>query len=136
VALHGRPTIAEIADQVGVGDEEVLEALDAFGAYRAASLEAARGGDDDDGGTLGDAISTDDARLQRTEDRAVIAHLMRRVTPREREVLLLRFVGDLTQAEIGQRVGLSQMQVSRIIPQALRRLQATPAAQESETMAA
>ena len=105
VTLHHRPTIAEISDKVGVGDEEVLEALEASGAYRAISLEAPRGGDDHDGDTLGDTISIDDARLQRAEDRALLAHLMRRVTPREREVLLLRFVGDLTQAEIGQRIG-------------------------------
>ena len=61
---------------------------------------------------------------------------MRRVTPREREVLLLRFAADLTQAEIGQRIGLSQMQVSRIIPQALRRLQATPDRHDRQKMAA
>ena len=60
---------------------------------------------------------------------------MRRVTP-AREVLLLRFVADLTPAEIGQRIGLSQIRVSRIIRQALRRLQGTPDAQHSQTMAA
>jgi len=136
VALHRRPTIAEISDKGGVGDEEVLEALEASGAYRAISLEAPRGGDGDDGDTLGDTISIDDARLQRAEQRALLAHLMRRVTPREREVLLLRFVGDLTQAEIGERIGLSQMQVSRIIPRALLRLQATPDTHDRQTTAA
>jgi RNA polymerase sigma-B factor len=107
-----------------------------LGAYRATSLEAPRSADDPDGHTLRDTISIDDARLQRAEDRALLARLMRRVTPRERQVLLLRFVGDLTQAEIGQCVGLSQMQVSRIIRQALERLQATPDVLDRQTMAA
>lgn len=132
VTLHRQPTIDEVSDEVGVRDEKVLEALEAFGAYKATSLEAPRSGDDHDG----DTISIDDGRLRRAEDRALLARLMRRVTPREREVLLLRFVGDLTQAEIGQRIGLSQMPVSRIIRQALQRLQARPVAQDSQAMAA
>jgi RNA polymerase sigma-B factor len=136
VTLGRQPTIAEISEKVGVGDEEVLKALEASGAYKAASLQAPRGGDEDDGDTLGDTISIDDARLQRAEDRAVLAHLMRRVPAREQEVLLLRFVADLTQAEIGQRIGLSQMQVSRIIRQALWRLQATTDTRETQAMAA
>jgi RNA polymerase sigma-B factor len=61
---------------------------------------------------------------------------MRRLTPREREVLLLRFVADLTQAEIGERIGRSQMQVSRIIRQALGRLQGTVEARDEQSLAA
>jgi RNA polymerase sigma-B factor len=87
VTLHRQPTVAEISDQVGVCDEDVLEALEASGAYRAVSLEAPPSGDDHDGDTLGDTIRIDDARLERAEDRALLARLMRRVTPREREVL-------------------------------------------------
>jgi RNA polymerase sigma-B factor len=61
---------------------------------------------------------------------------MRRITPREREILCLRFLGDLTQAEIGQRIGLSQMQVSRIIRHALTRLQASTGARDEQPLAA
>jgi RNA polymerase sigma-B factor len=136
VTLRRQPTIAEIAKKVGVGDEEVLEALQASRAYQATSLQAPRRGDEDDGDALGDTISVDDAHLQRAEDRAVLADLMRRVPARERGVLLLRFVGDLTQAEIGACIGLSQMQVSRIIRQALWRLQATADTRETQAMAA
>jgi RNA polymerase sigma-B factor len=138
VTLRRRPTIAEISEEVGVGDAEVLKALEVSGAYKATSLHAPRGGDEDEGDSLGDTITIDDACLQRAEDRAVLAHLMRRVPVpvREREVLLLRFVGDLTQAEIGQRIGLSQMQVSRIIRQAIWRLQATTDTGETQAMAA
>jgi RNA polymerase sigma-B factor len=83
-----------------------------------------RGNDDDGGGTLGDTLSADDDQFERAEDRAMLARLARRISPREREVLRLRFVEDLTQAEIGERIGVSQMQVSRIIRHALARLQA------------
>jgi RNA polymerase sigma-B factor len=136
VALQRQPTIAEIAASVGASDEEVLEAREAAGAHMAASLNAPRGGGADASGTLGDTVSSDDTRLRRAEDRATLAHLMRRITPREREILCLRFLGDLTQAEIGQRIGLSQMQVSRIIRQALTRLQASTGARDEQPLAA
>jgi len=137
VTLHRQPTVAEIADEVGVDDEHVLEALEAGGAYRAASLDAPRRADDDrSGATLGDTVSADDESLQRAEDRAVLARLMRCITPREREVLLLRFVADLTQADIGARIGLSQMQVSRIIRRALWRLRTATDGHGPQTIAA
>ena len=70
------------------------------------------------------------------EDRATIARLMRGITPRERQVLWLRFAGDLTQAEIGEQVGVSQMQVSRIIRQAVSRLRAYASVHDDEGIAA
>jgi RNA polymerase sigma-B factor len=136
VVLRRQPTVAEVADRVGATDEEVLEALHAAGAYKAASLEAPRGDRDAPGDTLGDAIGIEDSLLRRAEDRVLLAQMMRRVTAREREVLLLRFVGDLTQEEIGRRIGLSQMQVSRIIRQGLARLQATVETRDAQTLAA
>jgi RNA polymerase sigma-B factor len=136
VTLHRQPTIAEVSDSVGARDEEVLEALEAAGAHKAASLNAPRGGGDDATGTLGDTITSDDSRLRRAEDRAMLAHLMRSITPREREILYLRFIGDMTQAEIGKRIGLSQMQVSRIIRQALTRLHATTEVRGDQPVAA
>jgi RNA polymerase sigma-B factor len=135
VALRRQPTIREISADVGPRDEDVLEALEAAGAHTAASLDAPRGGDDA-GQTLGDTITVDDGGLRRAEVRADLAHLMGRITAREREVLRLRFEADLTQAEIGRRIGVSQMQVSRIIRQALARLQATMDMDERQTIAA
>jgi RNA polymerase sigma-B factor len=120
--LHRSPSVSEIARAVESGEEEVLEALEASGAYRATSLESPRGSDDDAGDTLGDTVGTDEQGFARAEDRATLAQLLRAVTPREREVLRLRFEEDLTQAEIGERIGVSQMQVSRIIRQSLARL--------------
>jgi RNA polymerase sigma-B factor len=130
---HRQPTVEEIAAKVGADEEEVLEALEASGAYRATSLEAPRGTEDDDGGdTLGDTLGTEERGFALAEDRVTIAHLMRSVTPREREVLRLRFAEDLTQAEIGERIGVSQMQVSRIIRQALGRLRSYASARPGE----
>jgi RNA polymerase sigma-B factor len=123
VALHRQPTVGEIAAEVRVGEDAVIEALQAFGARQATSLDARRAGDDDAGATLGDTLGIDDDRLERAEQRATLARLTRRITLRERQILHLRFAEDLTQAEIGERIGVSQVQISRIIPQALARLQ-------------
>jgi RNA polymerase sigma-B factor len=120
--LHRQPTVAEIAARLGAEEEDVLEALEASGAYRATSLDAPRATEDDSGETLGDTLGTEEHGFALAEDRATIARLMRSLGPREREVLRLRFEEDLTQGEIGERIGVSQMQVSRIIRQSLGRL--------------
>ena len=130
--LHRQPTVEEIATKVGVEEEEVLEALEASGAYKATSLEAPRGNEDDAGDTLGDTLGTEERGFSLAEDRATIEHLMRSITPREREVLRLRFEEDLTQAEIGELIGVSQMQVSRIIRQALERIRLAAAVRGSD----
>jgi RNA polymerase sigma-B factor len=123
LALQRAPTVDEVAAKLAAQESDVLEALDAYGACRAVSLDAPCGNDGDCDDTLGDTLSVDDNRFERAEDRATLARLARRISPREREVLRLRFVEDLTQTEIGERIGRSQMQVSRIIRQALARLQ-------------
>jgi RNA polymerase sigma-B factor len=120
--LRRQPTVPEIAAAVGIDEEEVLEAVEAMAAYRTASLSLPRGGDDDGEETLGDTLGTSEEGFAHAEDRATLDRLLQVVSPREREVLRLRFEQDLTQAEIGERIGVSQMQVSRIIRQALSRL--------------
>jgi len=120
--LRRAPTVPEIAEAVGIEEEEVLEALEASGAYRATSLSTPRGNEDEAGETLGDTVGTSEEGFGLAENRATLEQLMRAVTPREREVLRLRFEEDLTQAEIGERIGVSQMQVSRIIRQSIARL--------------
>ena len=128
--LHRQPTVEEIGAKVGAEEEEVLEALEASGAYKATSLESPRGSEDESGDTLGDTLGTEEHGVALAEDRATIEHLMRSITPREREVLHLRFAEDLTQAEIGERIGVSQMQVSRIIRQSVARLRAYATARQ------
>jgi RNA polymerase sigma-B factor len=134
--LQRSPTVAEIVAEVGAGQEAVLEALEASGAYKAASLQAPWGTDEDSGDTLGDGIGIEERGFAAAEDRATIDRLMRVITPREREVLRLRFAEDLTQAEIGEEVGVSQMQVSRIIRQSVSRLRSYASVPDDEDVAA
>jgi RNA polymerase sigma-B factor len=119
------PTVSEIAVAVQASPEQVLEALEAAAAYRAGSLDAPRSGQDDDAGeSLAESLGAEDPEFHRAEERAALEPLLRRISARERTVLELRFRADLTQAEIGERMGVSQMQVSRLIRQALVRLRA------------
>jgi RNA polymerase sigma-B factor len=124
--LHRQPSVGEIATAVGCDEESVLEALQAGGAYRTVSFDAPRRSDDDTT-TLGESIGVDECGFDRAEERAMLTHLMAHITPRERAVLRMRFEEDLTQAEIGEVIGVSQMQVSRIVRQALDRLRAVTA---------
>jgi RNA polymerase sigma-B factor len=116
------PTSAELADRLGVSVELLLEAREAAGAYRAVSLDRPRE-DDEEGDGIGAGFGVEDAGFSEAEDAATVQHLMRVLSEREREVLRLRFEEDLTQAEIGTRIGVSQMHVSRIIRQAIAQLQ-------------
>jgi RNA polymerase sigma-B factor len=116
-----QPSVSDIAEAVGSTEEEVLEALEAGSAYRATSFEAPRGGEDD-AETLADSVGTDERGFSLAEHRATLGRLLATVSEREREVLRLRFEEDMTQAEIGAVIGVSQMQVSRLIRQAIARL--------------
>jgi len=121
------PTVAEIAVAVDVSEEQVLDALQAAGAYRVGSLDAPRtghAGEESAGESLADALGGEEAGFERAEERATLAPLLALISQRERVVLALRFGEDLTQAEIGERIGVSQMQVSRLIRHALIRLRA------------
>jgi RNA polymerase sigma-B factor len=115
--------VTELAEKLEATEEQILEAMEASGAYRATSLSAPRGGEDQ-GETLADTVGTEEHGYDVAEDRATLDRLLQTVTPREREVLRLRFEEDLTQAEIGERIGVSQMQVSRLIRQSVARLRA------------
>jgi RNA polymerase sigma-B factor len=120
-SLGRAPSVAELSEHLGQSDEDVLEALEAGRARTATSLSAPRG-DEEDGGTLGDLLGDEEDGFERAEERATLAVLFAELTPRERTVLTLRFKQDMTQAEIGEIVGVSQMQVSRIIRSSLERL--------------
>jgi RNA polymerase sigma-B factor len=119
--LQRQPTVPELAEKLEVTEEQVLEAMEASSAYRATSLSTPRGGEDQ-GDTLGDTVGTEERGYNLAENRATLDRLLQTITPREREVLRLRFEEDLTQTEISSRIGVSQMQISRIIRQSLVRL--------------
>jgi RNA polymerase sigma-B factor len=119
--LNRAPTVSELAEAIGESDELVLEGMQARGVYSSISLNASRGGLED-GAMLQDELGELDSGFEVAESRAFVARLMRGVSPRERMVLRLRFEKELTQAEIGALLGVSQMQISRILRQATERL--------------
>ena len=118
------PTAAEVADHLGCSIEELLEARDAAGANRMSSLDAPVASEEDEGASLADLLGADDDGLEHVERALTVDSALESLDAREREILRLRFHEELTQAAIGERVGLSQMHVSRLIRQALETLRA------------
>jgi len=112
----------EIAGELGVEVEDVNEALAAKGCFTPASLDAPARNGDRDSASLGELLPAADESLARAETRAVLGSALARLTERERTVVRMRYVDDLTQAEIGQHIGVTQMQVSRILKQVLGKL--------------
>jgi RNA polymerase sigma-B factor len=117
--LGRSPTIAEIADEVGRAEDDVLLAVEAGRAYKIHSLDAPAF-DDDDVDAL--AVGDDDPALAGTEEREIISPLLARLPARERHILRLRFIDGLTQSEIAEKVGLSQMHISRLLSRSLELL--------------
>jgi RNA polymerase sigma-B factor len=120
--LGRAPTPTEIAERIGATLEQVLEAREASAAYRAVSLDRPRTDDEEDGDSYAEAVGAEDPGFKLAEASATVERLMRVLSEREREVLRLRFQEDLTQSEIGARIGVSQMHVSRLIRQSIARL--------------
>jgi len=120
---HGHaPTAGQLAQRLGVDVEQILEAREAVGARRAASLDRPREDDDDEHPVR--ELAVEDPGFAAAEDAATVSRLAAVLCERDREVLRLRYEQDLTQSEIGERIGCSQMHVSRILRDAVARLQA------------
>jgi RNA polymerase sigma-B factor len=119
--LGRAPTVDEIADAVGAVREAVLEARGALGAYHAGSLEDSRSGRDGDDPVLS-VLGCDEAGYDRVEQRVLLDSMLGCLTRRERDVVRLRFEHDLTQMKIAEEIGISQMQVSRILRRSLDQL--------------
>lgn len=132
--LGRSPTPRDIAAAVGAPVEDVLEAMEAATAYEAASLDAPRpGGGDEDSWTLADSLAEEEHGYELVEIGETLRGTLQALPARERLILRLRFQEDMTQAEIGLVLGVSQMQVSRLIRSALERLRAV--ASHDELMA-
>ncbi len=116
------PSVNELAEYLELGIEEVLCGLETAAAHHSVSLDAPREDGEGEFGTLADAFGEEDERFAFVEARASIAAAARHLTARERHVLLLRFVEDRTQTQIAGLIGVSQMQVSRILRRALEQL--------------
>jgi RNA polymerase sigma-B factor len=123
------PSVPELAEYLELSIEEVLGALETAGAHHTASLDSPREDGDEDSGTLADAFGQIDERFELVDAKVTIAAAAKHLGARERRVLLLRFVEDLTQSQIAEMIGVSQMQVSRILRRALEQLRELTQAQ-------
>src|SRR5437660_1805367 len=118
------PTVNQLAEYLELDIEEIIDALQAIQAYEALSLDSPRPGGDDDVMAYGDAMGREDERFELVELDAKITAVLEHLPPRERLILRMRFVEDLTQPEIAARVGISQMQLSRLLRRSLDQLRA------------
>ncbi|AOT59975.1 RNA polymerase sigma factor SigF [Streptomyces rubrolavendulae] len=119
--LHGRsPTTAEIAERLKISEEEVLSCIEAGRSYHATSLEAAQEGDGLPG--LLDRLGYEDPALAGVEHRDLVRHLLVQLPEREQRILMLRYYRNLTQSQISQELGVSQMHVSRLLARSFARL--------------
>jgi RNA polymerase sigma-B factor len=120
---HGRaPTVNQLAEYLEFDAEDVIDALQALQSYETLSLDAPRPGSDGDLVSYGDAMGAEDERFELVELDATLTAVLKHIPPRERLILQMRFVDDLTQTEIAERVGISQMQVSRLLRRSLEQL--------------
>jgi RNA polymerase sigma-B factor len=116
------PTVRHLAERIGASEEDVLDAMAASASTDRVPLDASAGGRDDEMLPLAERLGREDSGFERVEDRRTVASVLPVLTPREREVITLRFFGGLSQTEIAERIGVSQMQVSRVLRAALTRL--------------
>jgi RNA polymerase sigma-B factor len=121
---QGRPpTVAEIATAAGVSDEEVLEAMEVSDLYRPRSLDApARS---EAGGSVADGLGGDDHGLTDAEARVALRAMLQELSERDRRIVYLRYFEEMTQSEIAEQVGISQMHVSRLLTRSLEILATT-----------
>jgi RNA polymerase sigma-B factor len=130
VQLGRSPTIAEIAEAADAEEEAVLEALESGRAYTSVSLSSAGGPDDDDELDPLESIGSEEHQYEVSEDRAVLAPGFQVLDERERMILHLRFFEGLTQSQIAQQIGISQMHVSRLIRRSLEKIREEIAGEE------
>ena len=120
--LGRAPTATELAAALGMDRAEVVEGLVAGSSYNTLSIDSGSGSDDDDARAIADTLGDADAGLDRIEDREALRPLLEALPERERTVLVLRFFDSMTQTQIAERVGISQMHVSRLLAKSLTRL--------------
>ncbi|MEU4277913.1 RNA polymerase sigma factor SigF [Streptomyces tanashiensis] len=121
--LGRTPTVRELAELMSLTEEEVTEARLASNGYNSSSLDAALSGDNEDGdAALADFIGSEDPAMELVEDFHALAPLIADLDERDRQIIHLRFVEELTQAQIGEHLGCSQMHVSRLLSRTVKRL--------------
>jgi RNA polymerase sigma-B factor len=120
--LDRSPTVAELAKCLGVSEEDVVDGLAVGNAYTASSLDSPPPEDDGGEGSLADRLGYEDTALEGVEYRESLKPLLAQLPPRERRIIMLRFFANMTQSQIGEEVGISQMHVSRLLTRTLARL--------------
>jgi RNA polymerase sigma-B factor len=130
--LGRAPTVAELAEAVKASTEEVLEAMEAVSAYEPVSLDSVPPSSDADAGSYAERVGAEDVGYDFVEYGAAIRPTLDEMPERERLILHLRFVRDLTQSEIAERIGVSQMHVSRLIRKALEKLRSAAEAEPEQ----
>ncbi len=116
------PTVGQLAEYLELDIEDVLDALQALMSYETLSLDAPPPGAEDEAATRGETVGHEDERYELVELDATVSAVLDQLPARERLVLRMRFVEDLTQSEIAEQIGVSQMQVSRLLRRALEQL--------------
>ncbi len=123
-SLGRSPTPRELGEAIGCTVEEIVEGIESSNAYSTLSLDATDDGDDNTA-TMLDAIGVDDEGLEHVEIRESLKPLLDRLEPREKRILLLRFFKNMTQSQIAEEIGVSQMHVSRLLNRTLEQLRAS-----------
>jgi RNA polymerase sigma-B factor len=120
-SLGRSPTVADLAGHLGISEEEVLEGLEGARAYNAVSLSTPTS-DGDRSTELGDLLGAEDGEFELAELRVALGPALAALDPREQRILTLRFYGNMTQSQIAEQIGVSQMHVSRLLARALAKL--------------
>ncbi len=123
--LGRSPTPREIAEKLGVTVEEVMEGLESANAYSTLSLDAGDSNEEGSGNSMLDTLGVDDDGLEHVEIRESIKPLIEQLPPREKRILLLRFFRGMTQSQIAEEIGVSQMHVSRLLNRTLAQLRSS-----------
>ncbi|WP_328929307.1 SigB/SigF/SigG family RNA polymerase sigma factor [Streptomyces sp. NBC_00190] len=138
IELDRSPTVADLAGHLGLSEEEVIEGLFAANGHTSGSLDAPQaahceyGGGRTEGQTLADVMGEEEPAMELVEDIQTLAPLLEQLTDRERRMLRMRFGEELTQAQMGAALGISQMQVSRLLTRLLQHLRASMLTDEPE----
>ena len=121
--LQHAPSVAEVAARLNASVDEVLEAMESSSAYSSVSLEGTGQGAEDDTPSILDHYISEDDELAASDDRMLLDQLIGTFTPREQEIIRMRYDQGLTQVEIADKLGISQVQVSRMLRRALKQMQ-------------
>jgi RNA polymerase sigma-B factor len=123
--LGRSPTPRELAEAIGCTVEDIVEGIESSNAYSTLSLDATNDDSDEGAGSMLDALGIEDAGLEHVEIRESIKPLLDRLDPREKKILLLRFFKNMTQSQIAEEIGVSQMHVSRLLTRTLGQLRSS-----------